>query len=92
MHGHAILNEEAATKIFDGVGERSLERLFPGFTEDSSQEITLSAGQSGVVARGQLMLLAQSTLGALVARPRTRDTIRDATIFGNNLLWCAWRT
>ena len=36
-----------AAEICDEVGQRSLERLFPGFTEDSLVQATLSAGQSG---------------------------------------------
>ena len=41
-HGHTILHEEAA-QTFE-VGQRSLERLFPRFAEDSSEQATLSAG------------------------------------------------
>ena len=36
VHGHTILNEEAAAKTL------------LGFTEDSAQQATLSAGQSGI--------------------------------------------
>ena len=46
VHGHTILQEQEAAQIFD-VGQRSLQRLFPGFTEDSSEQATLSASQSG---------------------------------------------
>ena len=30
VHGHIVLEEREAAKIFDEVGQRSLERLFPG--------------------------------------------------------------
>ena len=35
-HGHTILTEETAAKTFDEVGQGSLGRLLPGFTEDSA--------------------------------------------------------
>ena len=38
MHGHTILQEKKAAGIYDEVGQRSLERLFPGFTEDSTEQ------------------------------------------------------
>ena len=47
VHGHTILQEQRAVEIFGEVGQRSLERLFPGFTEYSSEQATPSAGQSG---------------------------------------------
>ena len=34
VHGHTILQEQRAAEVCDEVGQRSLERLFPGFTED----------------------------------------------------------
>ena len=37
-----------AANIFDEVGQRSLERLLPGFTEDGLEQATLSASQSGI--------------------------------------------
>ena len=48
VHGHTILEEQRAAEIFDEVGQRSFERLFRGFSEDSSEQATLSAGQSGI--------------------------------------------
>ena len=35
-HGHTILQEQRAAEIFAEVGQRSLERLFPAFTEDGT--------------------------------------------------------
>ena len=40
VQGHTILQEQRATNIYDEVGQRSLERLFPGFTEDSMTQAT----------------------------------------------------
>ena len=37
-----------AADVFDEVGQRSLERLFPGLREDSTTHATLSAGQSRI--------------------------------------------
>ena len=42
VHGHTILQEKRGAEIFDEVGQRPLERLFPGFTEDSLTQATLS--------------------------------------------------
>ena len=44
VHGHTILQEQRATELDDEVGQQSLERLFPGYTEDSMVQATLSAG------------------------------------------------
>ena len=33
VHGHTILQEKRVAAIYHEVGQRSLERLFPGFTE-----------------------------------------------------------
>ena len=41
VHGHTILQEKRAAKIYDEVGQRSLERLFPAFTEDSTEQATV---------------------------------------------------
>ena len=48
VHGHTILQEKRAAEIYDEVGQKSLEILFPGFTEDSLKQATLSAGLSGI--------------------------------------------
>ena len=44
LHGHTPFREEEAAQTF--VGQRSLERLFPGFTEDGAEHAALSASQS----------------------------------------------
>ena len=48
VHGHTIIQQQRVLEISDDVGQRSLERLFPGFTEESVTQATLSAGQSGI--------------------------------------------
>ena len=48
FHGHTILQEQRAAEVYDEIGKRSLERLFPGLTKDSMTQATLSAGQSGI--------------------------------------------
>ena len=82
VHGHTILTEEATAKTFDAVRQESLERLFPGFTEESTEQATLSGGQSWIGLQGQLMLLAKPPRAMIAARPKIRDMIRDATIAG----------
>ena len=66
VHGYTILQEKEATKILE-VGHRSLERLFPGFTEDSFEQATLSANQSGIGYKRTRDVASQAYLGALIA-------------------------
>ena len=37
VHGHTILQEQPAAEIYDEVGQRLLERLFPGFAQVSPE-------------------------------------------------------
>ena len=67
----------------DEVGQRSLERLFPGFTEDSMVQATLSAGQSGIGYTRARDIAAPAHLGALIAaKPRIQAMIQDAVTVG----------
>ena len=45
VHGHPILQKKRATEIYDEAGQRFFDRLFPGFTEDSLTQATLTAGR-----------------------------------------------
>ena len=63
VHGHTILQEQRAAEIYDEVGQRSLERLFPSFTEDSMVQATLSAGQSGIGTKERETSRLQHTSG-----------------------------
>ena len=47
VHGHTLLQEQRAAEIF--VGQRSLDRLFPGLTANSTTQATLSAGPNWVL-------------------------------------------
>ena len=72
-----ILEEPEAAKIFDEVGQRSLQRLFPGFTEDSLEQATLSSGQSGVGYKRAWNVAGPAHLGSLIAATtRIVDLIR----------------
>ena len=83
VRGHTILNEEASAKTFAVVGQMSIERLFPGITEDSAQQATLSGGQSGIGCKRSVDVVRPAHMGALVAaKPRVRDMIRDSTSAG----------
>ena len=69
VHGYAILQEQRAAEINDEVGQRSLERRFPDFTEDSTA--TLSADQSRIGYKRARDIAALAHLGALMAaKPR----------------------
>ena len=67
-------------RTIDEVGSGSLERLLPGFTGDSTQQATLSAGQSGIWCKRSVELARPAHLGAVIApRPRITEMIRGAT-------------
>ena len=79
VYGHMIMAEEKAPKNFQ-VGQGSLQRLFPGFTEDSAQQATFTAGQSGTGCERSVNIARPAHLGAGVpVRPRIKDMIWDAT-------------
>ena len=80
IHGHKILEEHNAAAIYDEIGQRSLERLFPGLTEDSMAQATLSAGQSGIGFKRARDNAVLAHLGAVIAA-------RQATQFGGSSSW-----
>ena len=83
VHGRKILEEQSAAVVYDEIGHRSPERLFPGLTEDSMTQATLSASQSGIGFKRARDIAAPAHLGALiVAKPRMRGMIRDAVLAG----------
>ena len=49
VHGHMLPETENAANTFDEVELVSRERLFSGFTENSKEQVTLGAGQSGLL-------------------------------------------
>ena len=83
VHGQSILLERQAAKIFDEVGQRYLERLLPGFKEDSLEQATLSASQSGVGYKRARDVASPAHLGALNAtKQRILGMIQDAATAG----------
>ena len=79
-HGHTIFQEREAAKIFDKVGNKSLERFFPGFTVDSSKEATLSTSQPGSGDKRTRDVARPAHLEALnAAKTSNLDMIRNAT-------------
>ena len=83
MHGHTILQEKRAAEIYNEVGQRSLERLFPGYTEDSTEQATLSAGQPATGHKRARDIAGPAHLGALMAaKPRILAMIQDAVMAG----------
>ena len=82
-HGHTILNKDAPAETFGEAGQRSFERLFPGFTEDSTEQAALSAGQSGVGYKRSVDVARPAHLGAVIAaNTRILDIFRDAATAG----------
>ena len=72
-----FFKKKKPAKIFDEVGQRSRERLFAGFTEDSAEKAALSAGQSGIGVKRSADRPAH--LGDLIAdKLRILDMIRCA--------------
>ena len=83
IHCHTILQEQRAVEVYDEIGQRSLERLFLGLTEDSMTQTNLSAGQSRIGDKGARDIAAPAHLGALIAaKPRIQAVIQDAVWAG----------
>ena len=49
IHGHTIFQEQRAADTHVEFGQRSLERLFPGLTEDSVTQATLESRSAAVI-------------------------------------------
>ena len=82
VHGHPILHEDEVAKTFE-VGQRSLERRSPRFTEDSTEQAALSAGQSVVGYKRSADVARPAHFGALIAaKPQILDTNRGAATAG----------
>ena len=65
------------------LGKRSLEILFPGFTEDSWEQAALSAGQQAVGNERSVDVARPAHLGALIAaKTRILDMSRGAATAG----------
>ena len=76
VHGHTILQAQRAAEIQDELGQRSLERVFLGLTEDGMTQATLSAGQSGIGFTRDIA--APARLGApIAAKQRIQAMIQD---------------
>ena len=82
-HGHTILQEIQAAKIFDEVGQRSFKRLFPGVAEDRLEQAALSASQSGMGYKGTRDVAIPAHFGAIIAAtPRILNMIQDGATVG----------
>ena len=71
---------DSGKNLFDEVGQGSPERRFPGFTEQSVQQATLSAGQSGIGCKRSADAALPAHMGAVIAaRPRIQEAppLRD---------------
>ena len=76
VHGHTILQEQRAAEIYDELGQRSLERFFPGFHGREH-------GTGHTQRRPARDIAALTHLGALVAaKPRIQATFQDAVAAG----------
>ena len=83
VHGHTIMEEQSAAEVYDEIGQRSPERLFPGPTEVSMTQATLSAGQSRIGFKRARDIAAPAHLGALIsAKSRIQALIQDAVWAG----------
>ena len=77
VHGHAILQERAA-ESYDEVGS-DLSRAPPEFTENSTTQATLSAGQSIGYKRAR-DITAPAHQGALAAKPHIQAMIQESQL------------
>ena len=84
-------SHDSAAKTSEEVGQGSLDRFFPGFTEDSAQQATFGAGQSGVGCKRSVNVARPAHLGVVIAaRSRIKDMVRDAATAG--LIDCSTTT
>ena len=67
VHGDKIMEDQSAAAVYDVIGQRSLDRLFFGLTEDSVTQATLSASQSGIGVKRARDIAAPAHLGPLIA-------------------------
>ena len=80
--GHAVFQWKRRSKLLIKLDKWSLERLYPGLTEDCAQQAALSTCQPRIGCK-ESVVARPTHLGALIeARPRIHDTVRDATIAG----------
>ena len=83
VHGHTIKQEKRAVEIFDEVGQRNFERVFSGFMEDSLEQATFSASQSGIGYKRARDIAGVAHLGALTAdKLRILDVTHDVATAG----------
>ena len=75
------METQTADEIYDEFGRRSIERLFLGSKEDSSEQVTLSVGQSEVGCKGAWDIAGPAYLRALIAdKPRISAMVQDAVV------------
>ena len=79
-----ILEEQRAAAVYDEIGQRSLERLFPGLTEDSMTQATLSGGQSRI---GSLLLHTCEPSLSPKRASRQRSEARSGQAFSQRRSW-----
>jgi len=83
VHGYELAERGGAAAVYDGVGRASMERLFPGLTDEGFEQATLSAKESGLGWRQALDVARPAHLGALVAAyPRIKGMIKTCTEAG----------
>ena len=73
----ATHQEQRAAEVHDEIGQRSLERVFPGLTESMTQA-TLSAGQSGIGFKRARDIAAPHLWALIAAKPRVQTLTQDA--------------
>ena len=83
VHGHRVAGTGGATEAFDGVGQATLKRLFPGITAEGHEQSALSVSEGGLGWRTASDVARPAHLGALVATgPRIRAMIHSAAEAG----------
>ena len=83
VHGHAAVVSSSAGQAFDEVTQASLERLFPGVTQEGHEQSSLCMNQGGLGWRKILDVARPAHLGALVASgPRLKSMIQAAGVAG----------
>ena len=88
LHGHTILQEKRAADVYDELGNGPCRGSSGGLTEDSSEQATLSAGQSGIGYKRARDTASPGHLGHSIQPKRlARYKMQSWLAFYRNNLW-----
>ena len=83
VHGHSLAEQSGAATNFDAVGRETLERLFPGMTDEGYLQAALGDSQAGLGWKQALDVARPAHLGGLIAAgPRVKAMFKACEVAG----------